>query len=263
MVIIEEPILTGVKVESLDDPIFSTEVISDQVVEGTVCINEYADMSIRQSFISKVYSILWVQLSLTSIFLGLCNQVPLIHNFMISPLGIQLSYLSCGLLFIQMISLFCLYNSVRRSPYNWLFTGLFTILMIYSLGIVGSITDTKTLLLSGLSTLGIFSGLTLYAIQTKVDYTIYGNVMIVTLFGLIIFGFIASFIQAALLNMIYSVGGAVIFSFYIIYDTQLLIGGNNRRIQYTTNDFALASINLYLDVVNLFLFLLDLMSGNR
>ena len=63
--------------------------------------------------------------------------------------------------------------------------------------------------------------------------------------------------------MIYSVGGAVLFSFYIIYDTQLLIGGNNRRIQYTTNDFALASINLYLDVVNLFLFLLDLMSGNR
>ena len=72
-----------------------------------------------------------------------------------------------------------------------------------------------------------------------------------------------SFIQIALLNIIYSVGGAVLFSFYIIYDTQLLIGGNNRRIQYTTDDFALASINLYLDVVNLFLFLLDLIGGNR
>ena len=87
-----------------------------------------------------------------------------------------------------MISLFCLYDSVRRHPYNWCFTGLFTILMIYSLGIIGAVTDPKTLCLSGLSTVGIFSGLTLYAIQTKVDYTVYGNVMIVALFGLIIMG---------------------------------------------------------------------------
>ena len=35
------------------------------------------------------------------------------------------------------------------------------------------------------------------------------------------------------------------------------------EINYTTDDFALASINLYLDVVNLFLFLLDLIGGNR
>ena len=117
------------------------------------------------------------------------------------------------------------------------------------------------LLISGLSTTGIFSGLTLYAVQTKVDYTIYGNIGIILLFGLLFFGFLISFLQIQMMQTIYSVGGASLFSFYIVYDTQLITGGSERKIQYTIDDFAIASVNLYLDIVNLFLFMLDILGG--
>ena len=62
-------------------------------------------------------------------------------------------------------------------------------------------------------------------------------------------------------QIVYASAGAVIFSFYIVYDTQLIIGGNNRRIQYSVDDYALAAINLYLDIINLFMAILEIIDG--
>jgi len=133
--------------------------------------------------------------------------------------------------------------------------------MTYSLGIMGVMYDTQALLLSGLTTTGMFSGLTIYAYQTKANYTIYGNILVISLFGLLIFGLLIQFFQIALLNTIYSVGGATLFSFYIVYDTQLIAGGSTRKIVYTIDDYVIASVNLYLDIINLFLFILDIIGG--
>ena len=88
-----------------------------------------------------------------------------------------------------------------------------------------------------------------------------GNYLIVMLLSLIIFGFIVSFTNTPLLNTIYSIGGTVIFSLYIIYDTQLIVGGKHRSIQFSTDDFVIASISLYLDIINMFLYILDLING--
>ena len=70
------------------------------------------------------------------------------------------------------------------------------------------------------------------------------------------------FVNSPLLNILYSTGGAVIFSFYIIYDTQLIVGGKNRMIQYTENDYVIAAIGLYIDIINLFLYILELLNGD-
>lgn len=237
---------------------------SDDVIlvqANPIVINDQCDKTTRQTFISKVYGTLWCQLFLTSLYIGICNQNHQIQSFLKSLLGINLMYISFISLLILSCSLFCCFESIRKVPYNYLYVIFFTGFMIYSLGYVGIIYNTQSLLLSGISTTGIFSGLTLYAIQTKVDYTIYGNVMITLLFGLLFFGFITFSFQIELLRTFYSVGGAVIFSFYIVYDTQLIMGGVNRKIQYTTDDFAIASVNLYLDVVNIFLFILDILHG--
>ena len=53
------------------------------------------------------------------------------------------------------------------------------LLLVYMMGIVGALVNTQTLLLAGISTLTIFSGLTIYAWQTKYDYTIMGNCLII------------------------------------------------------------------------------------
>ena len=59
-------------------------------------------------------------------------------------------------------------------------------------------------------------------------------------------------------NIIYSSLGAIIFSFYIVYDTQLIIGGKHKKYQYNQDEYIFAALNLYLDIINLFLYILDL-----
>jgi len=216
----------------------------------------------RQLFIRKVYTVLWFQILFTSVFIGLCNQIKPLSSFMVSTNGQMISSISCISLLVLTISLFCCHETMKQSPYNWIFVTSYTILMTYMLGIIGIVYSTQLLLMGGLMTLGIFSGLTMYAWQTNIDYTKYGNYLLALLLGFIIFGFFATFIHIPFSHIIYSSIGTVIFSFYIIYDTQLIIGGEN-KFQYTTDDFAIASISLYLDIINLFLFIMDLLNGGR
>ena len=55
----------------------------------------------------------------------------------------------------------------------------------------------------------------------------------------------------------------LVFVFYIIYDTQFIMGEyGGHKEQFEIDDYIFASLNLYLDVVNLFLYILE-MFGNR
>lgn len=56
--------------------------------------------------------------------------------------------------------------------------------------------------------------------------------------------------------------GAVIFSLYIIYDTQIMLGGNH-KYSLSPEEYIFAALNLYLDIVNLFLYLLSIFGGGK
>lgn len=234
---------------------------STPVVYGTEVFSNNQglnDANIRRKFINRVYLILWFQLLITGIFIGICNQVKEVSDFMSSYTGIQISSLCLLLILISSCFIYCNNNIIRKTPYNWIYLILFTICMTYIIGFVGIINQTNILLLSGLSTSFIFMFLTFYAWQTKVDYTIYGNILLILLCGMILFGIIFSFFSFPIINILYSVFGSILFSFYIIYDTQLIVGGSHKSIQFNEDDFVIASISLYLDIINLFLFILDL-----
>ena len=49
--------------------------------------------------------------------------------------------------------------------------------------------------------------------------------------------------------------GALLFSFYIIYDTQIMLGGKH-KYSLSPEEYIFAALNLYLDVINLFMYLL-------
>jgi len=217
----------------------------------------------RQKFISRVYSILWVQLMVTSIFIGCCNQIQSLQKFMISGFGPTLVIPCVFLMFFLSCMIYCQHDLIKTCPGSGVYLTLFTGSTTYILGYVGIANNPETLLLAGLSTLGIFSGLSLYAIQTKYDYTDKGGYLIAFLFGLIIFGIFIPFTSLPILSIVYSSIGSIIFSFYIVYDTQLIVGGNHRSIMFHIDDYVLASVSLYLDIINLFLMLLDLLNGRN
>jgi FtsH-binding integral membrane protein len=215
----------------------------------------------RQKFITRVYSILWAQLMVTSIFIGCCNQIQPLQKFMISDWGSTIVFPCFILMLVLSCMLYCQQDLIRTCPGSGVYLTLFTGASTYILGYVGISTNPETLLLAGLSTLGIFSGLSLYAVQTKYDYTDKGGYLLASLLGLIIFGIFIPFTNLPILSIVYSSVGSIIFSFYIVYDTQLIVGGNHRSIMFHIDDYVLAAVSLYLDIINLFLMLLDLLNG--
>ena len=60
----------------------------------------------------------------------------------------------------------------------------------------------------------------------------------------------------------FGVAGALIFSLYIIYDTQLMMGGKH-KYSLDPEEYVFAALNIYLDVINLFLYILMIVGGSR
>ena len=56
-----------------------------------------------------------------------------------------------------------------------------------------------------------------------------GGILICVLFGLVIFGFVMIFVPGnKYLQIIYGGAGALIFSLYLVYDTQMMMGGDHK-----------------------------------
>ena len=60
----------------------------------------------------------------------------------------------------------------------------------------------------------------------------------------------------------YSAVGAIIFSLYIIYDTQIMLGGNH-KYSISPEEYIFAALNLYIDVINLFQYILMIIGASR
>jgi FtsH-binding integral membrane protein len=105
-------------------------------------------------------------------------------------------------------------------------------------------------------------GLTMFAFQTKWDFTVMGGALFVALIILIIFGIVAIFIPGKTMTLIYASLGALLFSLYLIYDTQLMMGGKH-KYSISPEEYIFAALNLYLDIVNIFLYILTIIGASR
>ena len=130
-------------------------------------------------------------------------------------------------------------------------TGITTapILLVYT-----GATITKAAFLTGLT----FAGLSFYTIVSKKDFSFLGGILTVSLIVLIIGGLLNAFLfKSSAVSFLYSAAGVFIFSGFILYDTSNIL----RR--YPTDEYISATLTLYLDVLNLFLMLLNLLGGRR
>lgn len=212
------------------------------------------ELPIRQMFIRKVYALLSVQIfasMLVGYIIRLDDSIRLwcMNNmwlYFVSIAGV------IGSLIGALIK-------ARSYPINLVFLGFFTLFESYGIGLACSFVETDIVVQALLITLVIFLGLTIFAFQTKYDFTSWQGVLGMSLWALIACGFVFMFFpsQSKGFEMIYSGAGAVIFSAYIIVDTQ------NIMKTAMLDEEVLATINLYLDLVNLFLFVLRLVQGSR
>ena len=97
-----------------------------------------------------------------------------------------------------------------------------------------------------------FGALSLFAMNTKKDYTTMGKMLMITLIIVVVAGLFNLFFHSPLLQLGIAVVSSVLFSFFILYDTQNIIQGN-----YSTP--IEGAIALYLDFFNLFVSLLQIL----
>ena len=109
-----------------------------------------------------------------------------------------------------------------------------------------------------------FGALSLYGYTAKRDLSAMGSFLMMGLFGLIIASLVNIFLASSALQFAISVIGVLIFAGLTAYDTQRI-----KEMYYTADDATVAgrkaimgALSLYLDFINLFMFLLQFL-GNR
>ena len=134
---------------------------------------------------------------------------------------------------------------------------LSSIFLVYSLGTIAT---------TFFVTAGTFFVMSLVGYTTRMDLSRVGNVLYMMLIGLIIATVVNLFVASSTLYWITTYAGVVIFVGLIAWDTQKL---RTLFVQYGTADEGgqrlalLGALTLYLDFINLFLFLLRIFGGGN
>lgn len=104
--------------------------------------------------------------------------------------------------------------------------------------------------------------LTIFAFQTKWDFTTMGGVLFVGVIILFILAIFALIFPGRTLMLVYASLGALIFCIYLVYDIQLMMGGKH-KYSISPEEYIFAALNLYVDIVNIFMYILMLIGAAR
>lgn len=89
-----------------------------------------------------------------------------------------------------------------------------------------------------------------------------GGVLFVAVILLFVFGLIAMFFPGRTMTLIYSSCGAILFSIYLIYDTQMMMGGKH-KYSISPEEYIFGALTLYLDIINIFIHILSIIGASK
>ena len=115
------------------------------------------------------------------------------------------------------------------------------------------------MIIASLLTVALCGGLIAYATYTKTDFTIMGGMLFVLCFMFLFCSVLSMFFVSRILEILLLGFGLFLFSAYLIYDVQLIAdGGHERHRSFSTDDYIRAAMNIYLDIVIIFIEILKL-----
>uniref|UniRef100_A0A8D2BAT5 Uncharacterized protein n=1 Tax=Sciurus vulgaris TaxID=55149 RepID=A0A8D2BAT5_SCIVU len=138
-----------------------------------------------------------------------------------------------------------------------------TILQGLLLGTISVFYNAEEVLWATAATTLVTLALTIFALQTKWDFTLLNGMLFVLLFVLVIYGILLILIRSYWLHVLYAGLGTVLFSMYLVMDVQLMVGGRHHHSDLDPEEYVFAALNIYLDIINLFLFILQLIGLGR
>ncbi|XP_017133350.1 protein lifeguard 1 [Drosophila elegans] len=216
----------------------------------------FEDQSIRKGFVRKVFGILLAQLLLTCAVMAAFVYHEPTKQFVQSNSVVVFVAMIVNIVVLVMIV--CVESVRRKHPVNLIFLAIFTFTMSVLLGTASSVMDSDIVLLAVGITAVLVIALSVYAVQTKYDYTAKGGMMITFVMILLVLA-VCRFSMPEFVDSLPIAGlCAVITCFFLIYDMQSIIGGN-RAEQLDPEEYVFAALTLYLDVVRIFIYILRIL----
>ena len=148
-------------------------------------------------------------------------------------------------------------NKMSKSTLNILFWAYATVMGL-SLSTIFLVYTGESIAVTFFATAGAFAGLSLFGYTTKKDLSGFGSFLIMGVVGLIIAGLVNLFLQSSTMSLVISGLGVLIFAGLTAYDTQRLKEeyAHLRGTEYIGKAVIMGALNLYLDFINMFTYLL-------
>mmetsp|Transcript_8051 Transcript_8051/g.21445 ORF Transcript_8051/g.21445 Transcript_8051/m.21445 type:complete len:249 (+) Transcript_8051:55-801(+) len=217
---------------------------------------EFGETIVRQGFIRRVFGLLALQLALTAGVSAAFIYSPPVRGFVASNPWTLWTALGGSLVLVLLLSFS--QTARRKHPWNMLSLFAFTACEALLVGTVCATYQANVVLLAVGVTAATVSALALFALNTKMDLTMMGGSLLGLLFTLLFASILQAFIHVSWLQWAISVGGATLFSAYLVFDIQLLMGEG--AVSISPDEYVFGALTLYLDVLNLFLYLLQIIN---
>jgi len=242
--------------------------------------------TVRKRFVKKVCSIVGIQLLVTfGLVLGATLACP---GEKISPNNITnatinecvdsgiyqiplvlASMIGCTVSLVAMAcSSICCAPIFRKTPYNFIFLTVWTLMMAHMISFIGLGYDRTALVLAMGTTAFVVMTVSGLMWLTPFDFSKVLMVMIIVALGWIFIVMVTLIVRAEWSDALYASIGVTIYTIYLAVDLQIITGGLGRRdhryfrryLQLGEDDYILGAILIYLDIINIFsLFLRELL----
>lgn len=151
--------------------------------------------------------------------------------------------------YVTLVGVFAAYAIINGISFSFIF-------FVYNIGSIVNVF---------LSTSALFAIMAIAGYTTKTDLTKIGNILMIGLIGIVVASLINMFMHSAKMDYIISILGVVIFTGLTAWDVQKIkvMGENADDSEQSKKMGVMGALTLYMDFINLFLFLLRLFGGRK
>lgn len=233
--------------------------MKDRTVLGNVSLRENV-------FLTRVYTWMAIGLGLTAVIAWLFAQSEFLMRYIVAN-----PFVLIAIIAVELISVIMLSSRVERLKTGTAI-GCF---MVYA-GLTGVTFSSLVVLYAGtdiiskafISAAAVFVGASLYGVLSKRDIRRWGQILFGALIGLIIATLMNLLFKSSAIDYAISIGGVVIFTLLTAWDTNKIVAinrsyGPSMTEEELTKISIIGALDLYLDFINIFLYLLRLFARSR
>ena len=223
-----------------------------------------------RAHMNKVYGTMSVGLLVTALAAWAIGTSPALMSIFRDPITLSPNILGWAVMFAPLIMVFAFSAMINRISaagaqlFFYAFAAVMGISLSWIFVVFTDLSLTTTFLITSVS----FAGLSLWGYTTKRDISGWGSFLIMGLIGLIVAMIVNIFLQSPAIMFAVSILGVLIFAGLTAYDTQkiktdYLAHAHSMDEEWLGKSAIMGALKLYLDFINLFMFLLHFLGARE